>query len=441
MRILVVEDDRDFRELLVEHLSEQGYQVDGASDREEGFEALEEKDYSVVILDLFLPDGNGMDLLSWIKENIPLTEVIVITGHGTIKTAVEAMKLGAYDFLTKPCSLKEVEILVKKALESRGIKRENLLYKRERRVNIDYGGYVFSSPAMKEVISKVEKIACSDCPVLITGESGVGKEVVANLIHRNSDRAEKPMVTLNVASVPKELLEAELFGYEKGAFTGADKSRAGFFELADGSTLFLDEIGEMETTPQAKLLRAIETKRFYRIGGRREIESDVRIIAATNRDLRKLIEEGKFREDLYYRLNVVEINIPPLRERKEDILPLAYHFLRQFSRKYSKNIEGFTKRAEEALLSYPWYGNVRELRNVVERAVLFSEGSRIDENDISCLFGDKSERGGFKTIRELEKEYILEVLKTVNFNKKKASEILGIPLRTFYRKLEAYGIE
>ena len=441
MRILVVEDDRDFRELLVEHLSEQGYQVDGASDREEGFEALEEKDYSVVILDLFLPDGNGMDLLSWIKENTPLTEVIVITGHGTIKTAVEAMKLGAYDFLTKPCSLKEVEILVKKALESRGIKRENLLYKRERRVNIDYGGYVFSSPAMKEVISKVEKIACSDCPVLITGESGVGKEVVANLIHRNSDRAEKPMVTLNVASVPKELLEAELFGYEKGAFTGADKSRAGFFELADGSTLFLDEIGEMETTLQAKLLRAIETKRFYRIGGRREIESDVRIIAATNRDLRKLIEEGKFREDLYYRLNVVEINIPPLRERKEDILPLAYHFLRQFSRKYSKNIEGFTKRAEEALLSYPWYGNVRELRNVVERAVLFSEGSRIDENDISCLFGDKSERGGFKTIRELEKEYILEVLKTVNFNKKKASEILGIPLRTFYRKLEAYGIE
>ncbi len=441
MRILVIEDDRDFRELLVEHLSEQGYQVDGASDREEGFEALEEKDYSVVILDLFLPDGNGMDLLSWIKENTPLTEVIVITGHGTIKTAVEAMKLGAYDFLTKPCSLKEVEILVKKALESRGIKRENLLYKRERRVNIDYGGYVFSSPAMKEVISKVEKIACSDCPILITGESGVGKEVVANLIHRNSDRAEKPMVTLNVASVPRELLEAELFGYEKGAFTGADKSRAGFFELADGSTLFLDEIGEMETTLQAKLLRAIETKRFYRIGGRREIESDVRIIAATNRDLRKLIEEGKFREDLYYRLNVVEINIPPLRERREDILPLAYHFLRQFSRKYSKNIEGFTKRAEEALLSYPWYGNVRELRNVVERAVLFSEGSRIDENDISCLFGDKNERGGFKTIRELEKEYILEVLKTVNFNKKKASEILGIPLRTFYRKLEAYGIE
>ncbi len=441
MRILIVEDDRDFRELLVDHLREQGYQVDSASDREEGFEALEEKDYSVVILDLFLPDGNGMDLLSWIKENTPLTEVIVITGHGTIKTAVEAMKLGAYDFLTKPCSLKEVEILVKKALESRGIKRENLLYKKEKRINLDYGGFVFASPAMKEVMRKVEKIACSDCPVLITGESGVGKEVIANLIHKNSDRSEKPMVTLNVASVPKELLEAELFGYEKGAFTGADKGRAGFFELADGSTLFLDEIGEMETTLQAKLLRAIETKKFYRIGGRREIESDVRIIAATNRDLRKLMEEGKFREDLYYRLNVVEIKIPPLRERKEDILPLAYHFLKLFSRKYSKNIEGFTKRAENALLSYPWYGNVRELRNVVERAVLFAESKRIDESDISCLFGESRNSGSFKTIKELEKEYILQVLKTVNFNKKRASEILGIPLRTFYRKLEAYGIE
>ncbi len=441
MRVLVVEDDRDFRELLIEHLSGLGYQVDGASDREEGFDALEDKDYSVVILDLFLPDGNGMDLLSWIKENTPLTEVIVITGHGTIKTAVEAMKLGAYDFLTKPCSLKEVEILVKKALESRGLKRENLLYKREKKISLDYGGFVFASPAMKEVMRKVEKIACSDCPVLITGESGVGKEVVANLIHKNSDRAERPMVTLNIASVPKELLEAELFGYERGAFTGADKGRAGFFELADGSTLFLDEIGEMEPPLQAKLLRAIETKKFYRIGGRKEIESDVRVIAATNRDLRRLMEEGRFREDLYYRLNVVEIRIPPLRERREDILPLAYHFLRQFSRKYSKDVEGFTKRAEKALLSYPWYGNVRELRNLVERAVLFAEERYIDEGDISCLFSDRKEKKGFKTMRELERDYILEVLKTVNFNKKKASEILGIPLRTFYRKLEAYGIE
>ena len=440
MRILIVEDDADFRELLKEHLSSLGYRIETAQDRETARRILGKFDFPVVLLDLFLPDGNGMELLRWIRENTPLTEVIVITGHGTIKTAVEAMKLGAYDFLTKPCSLKEVEVLIEKALESRGLKRENLLYKEEKRVHVQYGGYVFASPSMKKILNSIEKIACSDCPVLITGESGVGKEVVANLIHKSSDRADKPMVTLNIASVPKDLLEAELFGYEKGAFTGASKGREGFFELADGGTLFLDEIGEMDLPLQAKLLRAIETKRFYRLGGRREIESDVRIIAATNRDLRKLVEEGKFREDLYYRLNVVEINIPPLRERKEDILPLAYHFLKVFSRKYSKDVRDFSRRAKEALLSYPWHGNVRELRNVIERAVLFSEGQIIDESHIDCLLREPSDKG-FKTIKELEKEYIIQVLRSVNFNKKKASEILGIPLRTFYRKLEHYGID
>ncbi|WP_457600764.1 sigma-54-dependent transcriptional regulator [Hydrogenivirga sp.] len=441
MKVLVVEDEKDLRELLVEHLTSSGYQAVGAPDISEAFELVEEKDFSVILLDLFLPDGNGMELLRWVRENTPLTEVVVITGHGTIKTAVEAIKLGAYDFLTKPCSLREVEITVRKALESRGLKRENLLYRKEKSLSVDYTGFVFESKAMREVIEKVERIACSDCPVLITGESGVGKEVVANIIHRNSDRSDKPMVALNIASIPRELVEAELFGYERGSFTGADRGKEGFFELADGSTLFLDEIGEMETSLQAKLLRAIETKKFYRIGGRREIESDVRIITATNRNLKELVDKGNFREDLYYRLNVVEINIPPLRERREDILPLAYHFLELFNRKYSKDIKGFTRRAERSLLSYPWYGNVRELKNMVERAVLFSDGGEIDSEDISCLFSHGEEKRGFKTIKELEREYILETLKQVNFNKKKASEILGIPLRTLYRKLESYGIE
>ncbi|EDP75355.1 sigma-54 dependent transcriptional regulator [Hydrogenivirga sp. 128-5-R1-1] len=441
MRVLVVEDEKDFRELLTEHLRGLGYQTEGACDLEEAYEVLEERDFSVVLLDLFLPDGNGMELLKWIRENSALTEVVVITGHGTIKTAVEAIKLGAYDFLTKPCSLKEVEITIKKAVESRGIKRENLLYKKEKRLSLDYGGFVFESRAMKEVIEKVDRIACSDCPVLITGESGVGKEVIASIIHRNSDRADKPMVALNIASIPKELIEAELFGYEKGAFTGADSGKEGFFELADGSTLFLDEIGEMDMSLQAKLLRAIETSKFYRIGGRREIESNVRIITATNRHLGELVRRGEFREDLYYRLNVVEINIPPLRERREDILPLAYHFLDLFNRKYSKNIKGFTARAENSLTSYPWYGNVRELKNIVERAVLFSDGDRIDSEDISCLFTHQESKKSFKTIKDVEREYITEILKQVNFNKRKASEILGIPLRTLYRKLESYGIE
>ncbi len=440
MRVLVVEDERDFRELLVDYLSGLGYECVGVVSGEEARKELSSRNFSVVLLDLLLPDGNGMELIEWVTDNSPLTEVIVITGHGSIKTAVEAIKLGAYDFLTKPCSLKEVEITVKKALESGKLKKENLLYRREKSVSKSYSNFVFYSPAMKDILKRIEKIACSDCPVLITGESGVGKEVIANLIHESSDRSEKAMVTLNIASIPAELIEAELFGHEKGAFTGADRGKEGFFELADGGTLFLDEIGEMELSLQAKLLRAIETRRFYRVGGRREIESNVRLITATNKDLKEMVRKRLFRGDLYYRLNVVEIHIPPLRERKEDILPLAKHFLSIFSRKYSKAIRGFTRRAEEALLSYPWPGNVRELKNVVERAVLFCERESIDYEDISCLFTQTKGTTEFKTIKELEREYIIEVLRQVNFNKKRASEILGIPLRTFYRKLESYGI-
>ena len=440
MRILVVEDDADFRNLIVEHLEGCGYQVEGAVDGEEALRLLEEKEFSLVLLDLLLPDRNGMEILRWIKENLTLTEVVVITGHGTIKTAVEAMKLGAFDFLTKPCSLSEVEITVRKAIETRGMRRENLLYRKERDLSVNYSGFVFESPKMKEILRFIEKVACSDCPVLITGESGVGKEVIATLIHRNSDRADRPMVTLNIASIPRDLVEAELFGYERGAFTGAERSKEGFLELADGGTLFLDEIGEMPLDLQAKLLRAIETKKFYRVGGRREMESDVRIITATNRDIKELIKEGRFREDLYYRLNVVEIRVPPLRERKEDILPLARHFLKLYSRKYSKRIEGFTKRAEDLLLSYSWPGNVRELKNAIERAVLFTERDYLDAEDFSCLFGSEV-RERRKTLKDLERDYILEVLRQVNFNKKKASEILGIPLRTLYRRLESYGIK
>jgi len=437
MKILIVEDDRDFQALLVDYLRGCGYQVDCAGTGEEALNFLEEREYGVVILDLFLPDRNGMEILQWIRQNLPLSEVIVITGHGTIKTAVEAMKIGAYDFLTKPCSLGEVDMTVKKAIESLNMKRENLLLKKEKSIPLDYGGFVFESGVMKEILERVERIACSDCPVLITGESGVGKEVIANIIHRNSDRSDKPMVTLNIASVPKDLIEAELFGYEKGAFTGADKSREGFFELAHGGTLFLDEIGEMEATLQAKLLRAIETKRFYRIGGRREIESDVRVIAATNRDISSLVREGKFREDLYYRLNVVEIRVPPLRERKEDIMPLADHFLDHFSRKYSKKVKGFTERALKALVSYPWYGNVRELKNAIERAVLFCDRELIDVRDLSCLVGtEEASNGEPRTLRDVERDHILRVLK-----KKRASQILGIPLRTLYRKIEALGIK
>ncbi len=439
MRVLIVEDEKDFRDLIVDFLSSKGFQVEGVGDLKKALDLIDRKDFAVVILDLLLPDGNGLQLLEKVKEESPLTEVIVLTGHGTVKTAVEAMKKGAYDFLTKPCSLQELELLVEKAMEKRSLAQENLLLKKER----DLKEFpVFHSPSMKEILKKLQRVSCSDCPVLIVGESGVGKEILARLIHVQSERRNKPFVAINVASIPSDLLEAELFGYEKGAFTGANRSKEGFFELSDGGTLFLDEIGEMDLQLQSKLLRAIETKRFYRVGGRKEIFSDVRIVTATNRDLKKLVEEGKFREDLYYRLNVVEIRVPPLRERPEDILPLAEHFLKVFTRKYNSKVKGFTESAKAKLLDYHWPGNVRELKNVIERAVLFAEGDLIDA-DVLDIDEESNSRSsnGFIPLKDLEKDYIKKVLEAVGGNKRKASEILGIPLRTLYRKIETLGLK
>ncbi len=437
MRVLVVEDDLDFLELLKEQVLRSGFSCDGCPSGREALKLLRDRDYALILLDLFLPDMNGMEILKKVRESSTLTEVVVITGHGTIKTAVEAMKAGAADFLTKPCSLSEIDEAIKRCLKTREYKKNSLLLTKKSNTGETF---IFESPQMKELLKKIEQISCADCPVLLSGETGVGKEVVARLIHKTSERADKPFVALNVASIPKELVESELFGHERGAFSGADRAKEGFFELADGGTLFLDEIGELELPLQVKLLRAIETKRFFRLGGRREIESDVRIVAATNRNLRELVKEGKFREDLYFRLNVVEIEIPPLRYRREDILPLAYHFLKRFARKYGKELEGFSPEAEELLFNYPWRGNVRELKNVVERAVLFSQGRLVGESELSCLVQVQGDTGS-ETLEEIEKRHIIRVLQQVGFNKKRASEVLGVPLRTLYRKLEAYGIK
>ncbi|GAB6066067.1 sigma-54 dependent transcriptional regulator [Aquifex pyrophilus] len=439
MRVLVVEDDVAFGKLLEEFLSLRGHEVHLAKSGSEAFKKLEEHRYEVILLDLLLPDINGMEILKKVKKDNQFTEVIVITGHGTIRTAVEAMKLGALDFLTKPCSLEEIDINLKRAFETVSIKKENKLLKREKYVREKYEEYVFESPAMKEVLRKAERISCADCPVLITGETGTGKEVIARYIHKLSDRSSKPMVAVNVASIPENLVEAELFGYERGAFTGATTGKEGFFELANGGTIFLDEIGELNHSVQAKLLRVLENGSFYRLGGRKEMKTDARVIAATNRDLKKLVEEGRFREDLYYRLNVVEIHIPPLRERKEDIIPLAKHFLRKFSSKYGKRLSELSREAEEVLLSYHWPGNVRELRNIIERVVLFSDEEKevVEKEELSCL----TYNSNLKPIELIEREQILKTLREVNNNKKKAAEILGIPLRTFYRKLKKYGIE
>jgi len=433
MKILIVEDEVEYGWLLAKFLREKGYLTEHVASGKSAIEHLESQHYDLILLDLFLPDMNGMELLKRIKETNTNQEVVVITGHGTIKTAVEATKLGAFDFLTKSCSLEEVELVVKKIESMLNLKRENRLLKQEKRLMEEE--MIVASPAMKKVIETVEKIACSDCNVLIQGESGVGKELVAKLIHKLSDRKDKAFIAINVSAIPTDLLEVELFGHERGAFTGANQPKEGFLELARNGTLFLDEIAELDLALQAKLLRAIEEKKFYRVGGRKEIEADVRIISATNRDIQKLVEDGLFRDDLYYRLNTVEIRIPPLRERKEDIIPLTEHFLEKFKRKYNKKIEGVTERAKKLLLSYDYPGNVRELKNIIERAVLLCVGNLIDEEHISMPFNKKPE-----SLKEMEKVKIEEVLKKVNFNKKKAAELLDIPLRTFYRKLKKYNL-
>ncbi|SHK14249.1 sigma-54-dependent transcriptional regulator [Thermocrinis minervae] len=433
VRVLVVEDDTDFGSLLLEYLSNY-YTVDWVKTLKDAVDRLSTNSYDVAIVDVLLPDGNGVDILETVKSNQLGTEVVFLTGHGSIKLAVEAMKKGANDFLTKPCSLDDINMTVEKALETLRTKKENKLYKLEKALLEEE--YVFKSPKMKEVLHNISKISCSDCPVLLVGETGVGKEVIARLIHQLSPRKAKPMVVLNLASIPKDLVEAELFGYEKGAFTGAVQSREGFFELANEGTIFLDEVTDIPVEVQAKLLRVVEHKSFFRIGGKREIHTDVRLIAATNADVKKLIEEGKFRKDLYYRLSTVEIYIPPLRERPEDIIPLAEHFLRFYSHKYRKSIEGFTRQAKEELLSYTYPGNVRELKSIVERAVLFAEGRYITPQEL-CI---PNTCQGTLTLKDMERQRILEALKLSGNNKKKAAQMLGIPLRTLYRKLRYHNL-
>lgn len=434
MRLLIVEDEEDLGNLLKEYFEKRNYKVWLAKDGKSALEYAEKYAFDLILLDLFLPDIDGMYLLEKIKALQSLSEVIVLTGHGTVKIAVEAMKRGAYDFLTKPCTLGEVEATLEKAYQSLIIKRENSLLRKER--DLKQEDYIFESAKMREILKQVEKIACSDCPLLIVGETGVGKEVIARLAHSMSDRSSKPFIAINIASIPRDLLEAELFGHERGAFTGASSAKEGFFELADGGVLFLDEISEIDLSLQAKLLRAIETKKFYRVGGRKEIESHVRVITATNRDPRKLVKDGKLREDLYFRLNTFELHIPPLRERRENIIPLAQHFLRLYATKYSKNIKGFTQEAKNLLLSYNYPGNVRELKNIVERVCLLCEGEYVTEEDLSFLNYEEH-----KLLKDFERKKIEEVLREVNYNKRLASEILGIPLRTLYRKIERYGIK
>lgn len=426
-RVLAIDDDSQMRNALKEALGRMGFLVDLAVDGEEGIIKVKKESYSLIVSDMMMPKMDGLSFLKYIRKEGVFTPVLIITGFGTIESAVEAMKLGASDYIMKPFSFdtlkRAIEGLLPKSLEDKDI--------------------IYSSPEMKKIVNLATGLASSDITVLIYGESGTGKEVLARYIHKFSNRKDKPFVAVNCAAIPENLLESELFGHEKGAFTGALERRIGKFEKAQGGTILLDEIGEMALPLQAKLLRVLQEKEFDRVGGKEPIKIDVRIIATTNRDLKKECEKGTFREDLYYRLNVFPIKLPPLRERKEDIEVLSEHFLHKYNMKINKNIQGFEKQAMELLKNHYWKGNVRELENVIQRAVFMCQKNYIAIDDI--YFEESETRQtinmeSFKgSLKDIEKEMIFKTLAETGGNKTKAADILGITVRTLRNKLKEYG--
>jgi two-component system response regulator AtoC len=434
VRVLVLEDDPALCEVMCEGLGLRGHTAVAASSVAEALEHLTTMVFDVALLDLNLPDGTGIDVLRHLAtEGIP-TEGIVLTGNAALETAIEAMKLGAYDYLAKPVRMGELEVLVEKAAEKASLRRENhALRNRLQRLSTPQG-IVTEDPAMKALLASLERVAVADLPVLIQGESGTGKELLARALFERSDRASQAFITVNCAAMPESLLESELFGHEKGAFTGALLRKPGLFELADRGMLVLDEIGEIAPSVQAKLLRAVETCEFYRVGGTRAVRSDVRVVAATNKDLRKAAQTGTFREDLYFRLNGVTLTLPPLRERKGDIPLLARHFLDRFAGRK----RGISRDALDKLGTYSWPGNVRELQMVVRRAAVLSPREVLEPEDLLIdVHEDKPKAGqpAGLTLAEMEREYIESVLKDNHGHRGKTAQALGIDVKTLYNKL------
>lgn len=437
IRVLIADDDNNLREVLTGELSRRGFQADGARNGLEALEVMEEKEYDILLLDLNMPGLDGIEVLKKMTHLEIPTEVIVLTANATISNAVEAMKLGACDYLTKPCNLAELKTVIEKAFEKKQLRKENILLKTQlNRESYGNRKFIAKSPAMMALLDTVEKIGTSDLPVLILGESGVGKEVIARRIHELSGRSDGPFIAINCGAIPDNMLESEFFGYEKGAFTGAHARKIGLFELANNGTLFLDEIGEMPIHLQIKLLRVLETESFFRLGGTRESKVSLRIVSATNKDLKVEIEKGSFRHDLFYRLTTLIVAIPPLRERKEDIPQLIQHFI-QINPFYRN--KQFSKKAIDILLNYAWPGNVRELQNVIQRTLLLSVNDVVDVGDLpNDLEGDTTSGS---TLADIERRYILKVLRGSGGQRAKAARILNISLKTLYRKLLAYGVQ
>lgn len=443
--LLVVDDEKNIREGLAQLFSLEGYEVRTAQDGMEAKTIIDTEDVDVVITDYKMGRMSGLDLLQHVVTTHPGLPVIILTAHGTVDKAVEAMRQGAFDFVAKPPNMDHLVNLVRRALETRELYRTNQELRAEVETMRARSYIIGKSPAMKRIFDLVRKVAPTRASVLITGESGVGKELIADAIHNLSPRRDKPFVKVHCAALAESLLESELFGHEKGAFTGAASRKRGRFEMADGGSLFLDEIGEINQNVQIKILRVLQERKFERVGGEQTIEVDVRLITATNRDLRKEITEGRFREDLYYRLNVVNIHVPPLRERREDIPLLAMAFLKEFAEENGKQIEGFDPRARQALFAYSWPGNVRELRNCIESAVVMASGRLITLDDLPPGPRSSSEARSisipaFASLEEAERIIIAETLALVGGNKSKAAEILKIGRKTLYQKIEQYGI-
>jgi len=446
--ILVADDDRSHRLMLTTLLEEWGYKTLEAKNGREAVTISEKYPVDLVLMDMRMPELDGIEATKQITKTNPALPVIVITAYSSIPTAVEAIKSGAYDYVTKPLDFDALKITLERSLSHVKLLQENEELKRQlNRLKIH--DMIGKSPAMQQLQETIALVAPSEATVLITGESGTGKSLVARAIHANSDRKDKRLVEVNCAAIPENLIEAELFGYEKGAFTGANKTRHGRFYHANGGTIFLDEIGELNLLMQTKLLKVLQDKEIQRVGSDTTIPVDARVIAATNRNLEKMVAEGTFREDLYYRINVVRINVPSLRERKEDIPQLAMHFLKKYTKKNKRKIKGFTPEATKLLTSYSWPGNVRELENAVERAVILSTGELIikknlginiisPEEDKHRLENTKTTSGNFTTLEEMEKNLIFKTLEETGGNKSEAARRLGITRRTLKLKLKKY---
>lgn len=449
IRVLVVDNDEALARAMEESLAKVGYEVVVATSGPEGARRIETDTFDIVITDLVMNDVDGMEILARARQALPDAEVILVTGHATVPKAVEAMQQGAFNFLEKPISAARLRAICEKAADAVRLKRQNLELRERLDERFGFEGIIYASPQMQAVIDRLKRIAPTDATVLISGESGTGKELIAQAIHQNSPRKGKRLVALNCAAVAENLVESELFGHVKGAFTDAHSDRIGAFEYANGGTLFLDEVGDMPMSTQIKLLRVLEEHQITRVGDNKPIRVNVRVLSATNRSLEDLVAQGKFRNDLYFRLKVVTVHLPPLRARREDIIPLADHFRRQFARRHHKPIKGISPVVSKRLFTYDWPGNVRQLRNAIETMVVLDCDGVLDVDDLPPELADSpatAQASGDgapqeligKSMDEIERWAIEQTLKLTNGNREEAARILGIGARTLYRKLEKY---